>query len=542
MDSNAHNGLQPLALLLSALSVLAGAVYLEHLRSYAQLLGRPEYSYLALTLIVAVFMVAVEAGSLRSIRRPGPERLLASLALLSMSTLLYALSRLPGHGVELAVFSLISAFWGLSVLVLDSSDRRTITLMMASLALLTPLPEVTAGWLSSATVSRLARLCSALTGAGLAWEAGRGLVLEIPETPGASLPAITVFDGASSILVAVPASLLLLYAALKNQGPAGRRVYPAVASLALVLAVSMAGCLAKGLLVLAVARTSGLGTAYSLATHLSPLLYGAAAIAAGLYAYSRLAGAPLPVAGWRSEARMPGPPARLPPLAAVLLLTLTTAHVVAANVLAPGLAANGPGPGGVVYLDELVGNTSAILFNSTGVKPLSENPANLGPLAGSSIVKEVEVEYRGSRYRGILEIADDPGDLVDLEEYLRDQGYSVGNETELALGNSLIRTIAIQSRSGETLMLLAATYRVPVYIGGRETTTYVRITLTANPRGVLTLLEAYKELGDKWGAGAEPSYRRIGVWAAATAILAFSVPAYAAGKSLARRRLGGGAQ
>lgn len=535
MDGGAENGLQPLALLLPALSVLAGTVYLEPLRSYVQLLGRPEHSYLALTLIVAVLITAAEAGNLRVVRRPGPERLLASLALLSTSTLLYALSRLPGHGVELAVFSLISAFWGLSVAALDSSDRRTAMLVTASLALLTPLPEATASQLSSATAYRLARLCSALTGAGLAREAGRGLVLEIP---GASLPATMVFDGASSLLVAVPALLLLLYAALKTRGPAGRRVYPALASLALVLAVSAAVCLAKGLLVVATARSSGLDAAYSLAAHLPPLLYGGVAVAAGLYAYSRLAAGL--AAGWKPGPRRPGPPGRLPPLVSLLLLALTTGHVVAANVVAPGLASNGLAPGGVVYLDELVENTSAVLFNSTGVEPLSENPANLGPLEGSSILKEVEVGYRGSRYRGLIEIADDPGGLADLEGYVRLRGYRVVNETELDLGNSLIRAITIRSRSGETLMLLAATYRVPVYVGGRETATYVRVTLTADPQDIPTLLEAYRELGEKWGAGSGPSHTRINLWAAATALLSFSVPAYAAGKTLARRRAGGG--
>lgn len=529
---NSVRGFTILTAFTAVLASFIELVYKGFIPEYFLLFLTSEYSYLAVAFFIILGILVIESRNICGVDRVYLGRILVASTLIMLSLTVFLFSYIANeYIIGFKTISIILLIWGVSTVLLGPRDLRFIGLPLFLLVLLIPIPRSILDEIALILSEYIAVIASAITGAGIVRSGvGGQAFLRVVDSSGKYrlFEVAGVCSGIASLLSVLSLVVIPLYLLTKTRSIGVRKkVLGVLASLSAGLLVVFVGNILRVALVVWATKYWSYTAALNIFHATPAVIYSSIAAIVVVYTSMRLFG----VGGSRTRV-VAGVDRRLVGLSerrgfGVVLLILLIISVVSIGLYTGSMhSIHVRSENTVLDFKELYSNVSTIIFNGTGVKVLEEvnRPALIRSL-GSSLVKEVVVKYNGSTYTGYIEVAETPSRFHSWSVCLSYQGYSIEDSWSIYLNNTVAVFMRLRTLTGEKMTLAYSVYEIPVYIGGRKFTAYIRLSLFKHGVSGEDLIRIFSRI--KAGVvQASEVYQDLSLWLNMSSILFFASTTY----------------
>ncbi len=465
-----------LVLLVVLTGFVSSTVYGDLFLSYIGTMGMIEYSYLVVLFPLAVIVLIDLLARFFDPIGLSLDRLLLGTALFSSSLMFYFIYRVYSNDIlQYGMVSFVFFLWSFIVLNYRPRELKYYLVLVFILALLIPPPLSWINYLSINLSHVMGYLASLLSG-GVAEYVGDSLYVWITDASGVKRLFEITFacSGVVSLTSVLSIIPLILYLVLRSKAPSHLKVKGFILSILVSSAVTLLGNLFRLVLIFLVARFYDYNLAMAI-FHQSPsLVYVVLAVVSSFIVLNKTLADRL----WSFEnirgVSLIGNTLNIPLLLGlVLLILLSNAYVLFADTLTSELYSEG-----MIVLPTvktIVENPLSTIFNNTGIRVLRNTPApSLTVALGSSVVREITIEYNHRVLMGYLEVAETPSRFHGWYVCLTFQGYRVVKTWSMQ-GNISLNYMLLD-KDGKYMLLAYSIFRIPVLFGNSTQMVYIRIS------------------------------------------------------------------
>ncbi len=458
------------------LSYITGAMYANYVKAYLSTLVVDEYTYLYVLMPSAILVTVYIIYRYFELKPPTLDRLLVFITLFLGSLLFYAVSYVRNeYMVQYGGISYIFLLLSFIILLYKPVHIKYYAFLTVLLLLIIPIPISLISYVSASLSYLMGRIMALVPGVDYIESHNRvylGMIDAIGKYRRFEISyACSGFVSLTSVLSIFP---IISYIVVTTISDLRSKI---VKSLVIILAsasIALIGNIIRLLLIVIITKNYG----YDLAMeffHQSPsVIYVAAAVITAFYLLKKFF--PIRVREKPVRYKMSYSSKNLIAFTLIMLIAVSQLYIYMGGVLVGEVLVRY-----TPYIPSLkifLQNPATIVFNQTSVTVKKSIPVpSLTPLLGASIVQEIIIYYKNKYYMGYVEVAETPTRFHGWHVCLTFQNYNILRSWSVS-ENITINYLLIE-RNNRIMLLAYTIYRLPLSIGNKTTTTYVRISLFA---------------------------------------------------------------